>query len=102
MDTDNGDWIPTSTIDLTYYKMALFQMPRLSFYSTFRHVSNSFAPLVGDPVGDRVRRDDNQWENRLEYSVGRLQLRLISRLSDIQGEKQNYLLIQVRRMIGDL
>ena len=98
----NGDWIPTSTIDLTYFKLGLFRVPQLSFYSTFRHVSNSFAPLVGDPVGERVRRDDNQWENRLEYTVGRLQLRVISRLSDIQGEKQNYFLFQARRMIGDL
>ena len=96
----NGDWIPTSTLDLTYFKLGVFGSPQLSFYSTFRHVSNSFAPLVGDPVGDRVQRDDNQWENRLEYTVGRLQLRVISRLSDIQGQKQNYFLFQARRMIG--
>ena len=96
----NGDWIPTSTIDLTYFKLGLFRVPQLSFYSTLRHVSNSFAPLVGDPVGERVRRDDTQWENRLEYTVGKLQLRAISRLSEIQGQKQNYFLFQARRMIG--
>ena len=100
IDEGNGDWVPTSTVDLTYFKLGLFNVPYLSFYSTFRHVSNSYAPLVGEPTG-RVRRDDNQWENRLEYTVGRLQLRAISRLSDIQGEKQNYFLFQARRMIGD-
>ncbi|UCB55895.1 MAG: hypothetical protein JSW45_05035, partial [Thiotrichales bacterium] len=97
----NGDWVPTSTLDLTYFKLAVFRVPQLAFYSTFRHVSNSYAPLIGDPTGDRVRRDDTQWENRLEYTVGRLQVRGISRLSDIQGEKQNYFLFQIRRMIGD-
>lgn len=101
IDEGNGDWTPTSTIDLTYYKLGLFDVPQLSFFSTFRHVSNTYVPFAGDPTG-RVRRDDNQWENRLEYAVGRLQLRVISRLSDIQGEKQNYFLFQVRRMIGDL
>ena len=101
IDSGNGDWIPTSTVDITYYKLGLFQVSHLSFYSTLRSVSNSFAPLVGEPTG-RVRRDDNQWENRLEYTVGRLQLRVISRLSDIQGNKQNYFLFQARRMIGDL
>jgi len=101
IDAGNGDWIPTSTVDVTYYKLGLFQVPHLSFYSTFRSVKNSFAPLVGEPTG-RVQRDDNQWENRLEYTVGRLQLRVISRLSDIQGNKQNYFLFQARRMIGDL
>lgn len=100
IDEGNGDWVPTSTVDLTYYKLGVFGVPQLSFYSTFRHVSNSFAPLVGDPTG-RERRDDNQWENRLEYTVGRLQLRAISRLSDIQGEKQTYFLFQARRMIGN-
>ena len=93
--------MPTSTVDLTYYKLGVFSVPQLSFYSTFRHVSNSYAPLVGEPTG-RVQRDDNQWENRLEYTVGRLQLRVISRLSEIQGQKQNYFLFQARRMIGDL
>ena len=101
IEESNGDWVPTSTVDLTYYKLGVFQVPRLSFYSTFRHVSNSYAPLVGEPEG-RVKRDDTQWENRLEYNIGRLQLRMISRLSDIQGEKQNYFLIQARRIFGDL
>lgn len=101
IDAGNGDWIPTSTVDITYYKLGVFQVPHLSFYSTLRSVSNSFAPVVGEPTG-RVKRDDNQWENRLEYTVGRLQLRVVSRLSDIQGSKQNYFLFQVRRMIGDL
>jgi hypothetical protein len=101
IDSGNGDWVPTSTVDITYYKLGVFQVPQLTFYSTLRSVSNSYAPLVGEPTG-RVKRDDNQWENRLEYTVGRLQLRVISRLSDIQGSKQNYFLFQARRMIGDL
>ena len=101
IDSGNGDWVPTSTVDITYYKLGLFQVPHLSFFSTLRSVRNSFAPVVGEPTG-RVKRDDNQWENRLEYTVGRLQLRVTSRLSDIQGNKQNYFLFQVRRMIGDL
>ena len=97
----NGDWTPTSTVDVSYYKLGLFQVPNLSFHSIFRHVSNSYAPLVGEPTG-REQRDDNQWENRLEYAVGRLSLRAISRLSDTQGEKQSYLLFQVRRLFGEL
>lgn len=101
IDAGNGDWVPTSTVDLTYYKLGLFQVPHLSFHSTLRSVRNSFAPLVGEPTG-RVQRDDIQWENRLEYTVGRLQLRVVSRLSEIQGQKQSYFLFQARRMIGDL
>ena len=97
----NGEWAPTSTVDISYFKLGVFQVPNLSFHSIFRHVSNSYVPLVGDTTG-RVERDDNQWENRLEYTVGRLQLRAISRLSDSQGQKQSYFLFQARRLFGDL
>ena len=95
----NGKWTPTATLDITYYKIALFQVPRLSFHSTLRFVSNTYIPVVGAPVDDNSR-DDRQWENRLEYTIGRLQFRAISRLSEIQHDKQNYFLFQVRRMLG--
>lgn len=95
----NGDWTPTSTLDITYYKTAVFQVPRMSFHSTLRIVKNTYIPVVGAPDEDGVR-DDKQWENRLEYNIGRLQLRVISRLSEIQKEKQNYFLFQIRRMLG--
>ena len=95
----NGDWTPTTTLDVSYYKIALFQVPRLSFHSTLRFVSNSYIPVFGNP-DENGERDDKQWENRLEYNIGRLQFRAISRLSEIQQEKQNYFLLQVRRMIG--
>lgn len=95
----NGKWTPTATADVTYYKIAVFEVPRLSFHSTLRFVSNTYIPVVGGPEGSN-KRDDKQWENRLEYNIGRLQFRLIGRLSEIQQEKQNYFLFQVRRMLG--
>ena len=101
-DERNGEWAPTSTVDISYYKLGVFRVPRLSFFSVFRHVSNSYVPLAGETTDSRITRDDTQWENRLEYTVGRLQLRVISRLSDIRDEKQNYFLFQARRMFGDL
>ncbi len=95
----NGKWTPTATLDITYYKIALFQVPHLSFHSTLRFVSNTYIPAVGAPI-DENSRDDKQWENRIEYTIGRLQFRAISRLSEIQHEKQSYFLFQVRRMLG--
>ena len=100
IDESNGDWRPTATIDLTYSKLGLFQVPRLSFYSTFRHVSNTYIPLADNPDEEQAAREDNIWENRLEYSVGLLRLRAISRLQEIRGKKQNYFLFQARRYIG--
>ncbi len=98
-DDENGDWSPTATLDLSYYKIAVFNVPRLSFFSTLRFINNSYVPVVGSSVGDNIR-DDKHWENRLEYTIGRLQFRAISRFSEIQQEKQSYFLFQVRRMLG--
>jgi hypothetical protein len=96
---NNGEWTPTATVDITYFNIGVFDVPHLAFYSTLRFISNTYIPVVGD-TSDNGERDDRQWENRLEYRIGRLQLRAISRLSEIRGQKQNYFLFQARRMIG--
>jgi hypothetical protein len=98
-DEENGDWSPTATLDVSYYKIAVFNVPRLSFHTTLRFINNSYVPVVGSSVGDNTR-DDKHWENRLEYTVGLLQFRAIVRFSEIQQEKQSYYLLQVRRMLG--
>ncbi|MBN4063249.1 hypothetical protein JYT79_00555 [Cardiobacterium sp. AH-315-I02] len=99
IDEGNGEVKPTTTLDITYYKMALFQVPRLSFYSTLRFVRESFVPVVGNVV-DENGRDNKLWENRLEYSIGRLQFSAISRISEVRNKEQSYFLFQVRRMLG--
>jgi hypothetical protein len=47
-------------------------------------------------------RADKQWENRLDYSIGRIQLRVIARLSNIRGQNQAFGLFQIRRYFGDI
>ena len=101
MNTRNGEWVPTASIDLTYYNTRMFDVPRLTFRSTLRLISDSYLPLFDEP--DRINgREDMRWDNRLEYTIGRMQIRATGRLSELRGEKQTFLLLQVRRMFGDL
>ena len=100
IDEGNGEWTPTSTIDVTYINQRTFGVPMLTFRSTLRYVSNSYVAVLDEPDLPNSR-DDTQWENRLEYYIGRLQLRGIARLSDIQGVERTFFLFQIRRMIGD-
>ena len=72
----------------------------LTFRSTVRFVSNSYVAVLDEPDLP-TDRDDKQWENRLEYYIGRLQLRAIARISEIQGTERTFFLFQARRMIGD-
>ena len=101
MNPENGEWTPTASVDVSYYENLLFDVPRLTFRSTLRFISDSYLPLFDEP--DRINgREDMRWENRIEYTIGRLQVRAIGRLSEIQDEKQTFFLFQVRRMFGDL
>lgn len=100
IDEGNGEWTPTSTIDVTYLNQRLFNVPMLTFRSTLRFVSNSYVAVLDEPDLP-TSRDDKQWENRLEYYVGRLQLRAIARFSEIQETERTFFLFQIRRMIGD-
>lgn len=97
----NGEWNPTASADLTYLVNRLFGVPNLTFRSTLRFISDSYLPLFDTP-DDASGRDDKRWENRLEYTVGRLQLRAIGRISEVRDEEQAFLLFQVRRLFGDI
>lgn len=99
----NGEWFATATADVSYFNARLFNVPRLNLRSTLRFVSDSYLPVLTDTKGRTDDgRDDKQWDNRLEYSIGRIQLRLIARLSRIQGQNQAFGLFQIRRLFGDI
>lgn len=100
IDESDDEWTPTATVDMTYFHRNLFGVPRLTFRSTARFISDSYFPVL-DETRTSTDRDDKRWENRLEYTIGRLQLRGIARVSRIQDLDQAFLLFQVRRMFGD-
>lgn len=97
----DGEWLPTATADITYFERMLFGVPRLTFRSTLRFISDSYLPLLVEP-DDLDGREDMRWDNRIEYTIGRLQLRAIGRLSEIRDEQQTFFLFQVRRLFGDI
>lgn len=98
---NDGEWLPTATADITYFDRLVFGVPRLTFRSTLRFISDSYVPVLDEP-DDLDGREDMRWDNRLEYTIGRLQLRAIGRLSEIRNEQQMFFLFQVRRLFGDI
>jgi len=97
----NGEWRPTATADLSYLARALGGVPNLTFRSTLRFVSDAYVPVLDEPTLPQGR-DDRRWENRLEYLIGRTQIRLVARLAELDDERQSLLLLQIRRFIGDI
>ncbi|MDH3451845.1 MAG: hypothetical protein OEN20_05445 [Gammaproteobacteria bacterium] len=100
-DTGEGEWRPTASIDITYNHRRAFDVPRLAFRSNLRFVSDSYFPSV-DEVRIPDGRDDKLWENRFDYSIGRMQLRVTARVAEIREQEQTLLLFQLRRLFGDI
>ncbi|MDH3639197.1 MAG: hypothetical protein OES09_12170, partial [Gammaproteobacteria bacterium] len=58
-----------------------------------------YLPFLDEPVGPN-EREQAVWENRLDYSIGRVELRLIGTLSKANMQDRLILLFQVRRLFG--
>ncbi len=100
-DDADDEWRGTATVDLTYSHRRALDVPRLSFRSTLRYVSD--ARFSGEqPASFGAERDDRVWENLLEYTIGRLLLRLTARVAEFDDERQSLVLLQARRLFGDL
>ena len=97
---DRG-FLPSAAIHMTYGHNFVFRVPRLWFRSKLRFLSDSYFPLLDDPTGNR-QREQIIWENRLEYAIGRLRLRLLGTLSDSDDAERAILLFQIRRIFGDI
>jgi hypothetical protein len=65
-------WVTTSGGSLTYQHQRIFGIRRLRFVSDLRLNSQALLPLLGGPQDQETAA----WENRLDYSIGRTQLRL--------------------------
>lgn len=88
----------TSSADLSYRHMRVFGVPRLRFASELRIYGDAPLPLLASPEQQETR----SWENRLDYSIGRTQLRLSGRLSEINKKQYSLLMFTLNRQFGGL
>jgi hypothetical protein len=70
--SEEHGWVTTSGGSLTYQHQRIFGIRRLRFVSDLRLNSQALLPLLGGPQDQETAA----WENRLDYSIGRTQLRL--------------------------
>ena len=71
----------TSSADLSYRHQRVFGVPRLRFVSELRIYGDMPMPVFAGPRLQETR----SWENRMDYSIGRLQLRLSARVSEVNS-----------------
>jgi len=97
---DESSWDYNTSADLNYTHMDLFGVPRLSFVSELRYMTNSLFEVVQSDRIDLVELDEKRWQNRLEYQIGRLELRLIGNVGQFNEINNSFILFQVRRNFG--
>lgn len=95
--TPTGGFATTSSANLVYRQVMVFNIPRLYFISDLKFDTELTRPLIID----REKQDRRIWENRLDYTVGRLQMRLSLRVSKINKTSYNILMFRVKRLFGN-
>lgn len=79
-------FVTTSTGSLIYQQQRAFGVRRLRFMSSLRLNSQALLPLLGDPMGQETAG----WENRLDYSIGRTQIRFNALISRSSAQKTSF------------
>lgn len=84
--------------EITYRHNRLFGVPRLRFTSRLKLAQDVLKqPGVLATIPDRETR---LWENRLDWSIGRLDTQLVFRVSEVDARRRKYLMVRVQRSFG--
>jgi len=93
---EGEDVIPGGSADIIYQHRMLFNVPLLQLRSTLRWYSTNFNTSLDDPTSSSGTKG-LFWDNRLNYRIGRLDLRLLLRLSRVNDINQAFLYFSARR-----
>ena len=88
---------PYATGALVYVHTRAFDVPRLRFTSDLQLNARALSPL---PIGE-TDYQRSQWENRLDYLIGRLELRASIRLTSTRGQLRQLWLLRAMRRFGN-
>ena len=83
----------TASADLIYRHQNIFGVPRLIYSSQLRLNRQELVQALGAPSERELR----SWENRLDYSIGRLESRLLLRIADIDGVQHWLIMFRIMR-----
>lgn len=86
----------SSSGELTYRHMQAFGVPRLRFTSELRLNSDALVPVLA-----RADQESRSWENRLDYSIGRLDMQLSLRLAEYADKPRQLLMFRISRRFGN-
>lgn len=90
-----------TSADLVYRTSRLLEVNRLGFRSELSYRSDSFLGLAEERSAAEERAAELSWTNRLDYRIGRLDLRAESEVTRRDDDVDYQLFFTVRRDFGD-
>ena len=92
----------TYSVDLTFIERDLFKIERLNFLSELRLLSRELRrdDIFEEEVGVDAERSDQVWRNELDYTVGKLEFRLLADIREIDNRWMSEVFFRVRRFYG--
>ena len=102
MDDEMDNSAFTYSVDLTYRERDLFNVERLNFLSELRLLSRELRrdDIFDEEIGVDAERSDQVWRNELDYMVGKLELRLLADIREIDNRWMSQVFFRVRRYYG--
>lgn len=81
--------------EITYRQQRLFGIPRLRFTSRLKLAQD----MLNQPgmLATVLDRETRLWENRLDWLVGRLESQLVLRISEVDGQRREFLMWRLQR-----
>lgn len=96
-----GGFNVSSYGSLSYQHARAFGVPRLRYWALYTANETQFkSRLQGDVTATRETVTQS-FEQRLDYNIGRLEMRLTMRVADVDGQRNYLVFFRVSRQFGD-
>lgn len=99
--TPSAGFTFNSNGNVGYQHLRAFGVPLLRYYAIYNINDSQFKTrLLGD-VNAAPEQVNQSLEQRLEYNIGRIEMRLSLRIAEIDGERNSLLFFRISRQFGD-
>jgi hypothetical protein len=85
---------------LTYQHLRVFDVPRLRYSAIYATNQIQYSSRLEGDVNAPRERVTRQLENRLDWSVGRIELQLSARMATIDGQRNTLVFLRINRQFG--
>lgn len=99
--TPGGGFASSSSGSINYQHVRAFGVPRLRYSARYEAQQAQFqSRLLGDLEASREQVTQS-FEQRLDYAIGRINMRLSMRVADIDGKRSSLIFLRFSRQIGN-